>query len=144
MATKSPSRDAALAILNGAASGHYARDVAAAIDLSPGRCAKLLQNMRQEGLIGSVAEGEKGNPARKRYFALQHKNTALAANQAGKGWDWGRGRARQQGYQAGPEVAQKGVTAEPSPAAESAPLRIDASQARPWAVAVADQIGRTA
>lgn len=84
MTTKSPSRDAALEILNGASSGHYARDVAAAVDMAPNHCAKLLQNLKQEGVIGSAPDGIKGASARVRYFALQHLDTALAAINARK------------------------------------------------------------
>lgn len=81
---KSPNRAAVMEVLNGAPSGHYARDVAAAVDMTPSNCSKLLQNLRQEKLIGSAPDGEKGAPARVRYYALQHRRTALAASEAAK------------------------------------------------------------
>ena len=55
MTTKSPSRDAALEILNGASSGHYARDVAAAVDMAPNHCAKLLQNLHHANAYRAIS-----------------------------------------------------------------------------------------
>lgn len=91
-ALKSQQRIAAMEVLNGAPSGHYARDLAAAIGMEPGNCAKMLQNMVQNGYLASVREGSQEAASRCRYYAPQHKETAVAANAAGKGVSWGTGR----------------------------------------------------
>jgi hypothetical protein len=89
---KSKNRIAALEVLNGAPSGHFARDVAAAIEMAPNHCATMLQNMVQAGYLESVREGSQESASRCRYYAPQHKETALAANAAGKGVSWGTGK----------------------------------------------------
>lgn len=89
---KSPNRIAAMEVLNNAPSGHFARDLAAAIGMSPNHCATMLQNMVQVGYLASVQEGAQECARRCRYYAPQHKDTALAANAAGKGVSWGTGK----------------------------------------------------
>jgi hypothetical protein len=91
-ALKSPNRIAAMEVLNGAPSGHFARDIAAAIGMAPNHCATMLQNMVQVGYLESVLEGTQEAARRCRYYAPQHKETALAANAAGRGVSWGTGK----------------------------------------------------
>lgn len=91
--TCSPNRAAALEILNQAPCGKYASETAELLGMEPKQASKMMQNMRDAGVIGSLPEGGGNGCARRvRYFALQHEAEAKVAHEAGRGVTWGCGR----------------------------------------------------
>lgn len=112
----SPARVAALEVLNAAPSGHFAKDIAAAIDMDPKVCARMLFSMKLSGQVKNVREGGKHSSIRVRYFAPQHEATAMQAHEAGRGVTWGIGKATSQaqrlaGFDAQGEVLSKDLNA---------------------------------
>ena len=115
MAAKTPTSErrlAALEILNAAPSGHFAKDIAAAMDMDPKVCARMLFGMKVAGQVKNVREGGLHSSIRVRYFTPQHEATAMQAHEAGRGVTWGVGRATSQaqrmaGFDAQGEVMHK-------------------------------------
>lgn len=119
MATKTPTSErrlAALEILNAAPSGHFAKDIAAAMDMDPKACARMLFGMKVAGQVRNVTEGTQRCSIRVRYFVPQHEATAMQAHEAGRGVTWGVGRATSQaqrlaGFDSQGEVLSKDLKA---------------------------------
>lgn len=119
MTDKTPTsarRLAALEILNAAPSGHFAKDIAAAMDMDPKVCARMLHGMKIAGQVRNVREGGAGSSIRVRYFVPQHEATAMQVHEAGRGVTWGLGRATSQaqrlaGFDAQGEVMRKDLNA---------------------------------